>query len=418
MDRALLVGLSLTDTQEDIMRSLDELENLAAALNIKTIDKITQRAKSISPRFFIGSGKVEEIKKMIEVLDIDIVIFDDTLSPAQIKNLEATLDRQIIDRSFLILSIFAERAQSKEAVLEVALAQKLYLLPRLIGMDKSLSRQGGGSYNAKGPGETKLEMDRRRLLDDIHQIKIELDKIKKEKQISRQRRKKNQIPVVSLVGYTNAGKSSLMNSLSKMLNHGSEDVFEKDMLFATLDTKSKRLQKDNYPPFILIDTVGFVSKLPPELINSFETTLSDVVDADLLIHVCDGAYYNPLQLETTKTVLKRIGADHIERILVMTKKEIALKAPEISEDYIYVSNRTYENINHLIESIYGHLYNDRLITILHIPFDQGHVINELKENNTVLEVSYIETGTLIKTILTKAQQSKYKSYIHQQNKAS
>ena len=412
MDRALLVGLSLTDSFDQIMMSLDELENLALALNIKTIDRVTQRAKTISPKFFIGKGKVDEIKKMIEVLDITIVIFDDTLSPAQLKNLEITLEVQIIDRSFLILSIFSERAQSKEAVLEVALAQKLYMLPRLTGMRSSLSRQGGGSYNAKGPGETKLELDRRRILDDIHTIKTELVKIKKEKDIARQKRLNNQLPVVSLVGYTNAGKSSLMNSLANALNHGSDDVFEKDMLFATLDTKSKRLQKENQPPFLLIDTVGFVSKLPPELINSFETTLSDVVEADLLIHVCDGAYFNPLHLETTKAVLKRIGADHIERLLVLTKKEIAITTPNLNEDYIYVSNRTKENIDTLIDAIYGHLYQNRRIAILKIPFNQGQIISEIKEHNTVLEIAYADDGTLIKTILTEGQLAKYKGYIY------
>ena len=417
MDRALLVGLSLTDSLEQIMVSLDELENLALALNIKTIDRVTQRAKTISPRTYVGRGKTDEIKTMIDVLDIDIIIFDDTLSPAQLKNLEAFLEVQIIDRSFLILSIFAERAQSKESVLEVALAQKLYMLPRLTGMRSSLSRQGGGSYNAKGPGETKLELDRRRILTDIHNIKSELEKIKKEKDISRQKRQKNQLPVVSLVGYTNAGKSSLMNSLAHALSHGSEDVLEKDMLFATLDTKSKRLQKDNNPPFLLIDTVGFVSKLPPELINSFETTLSDVIDSDLLIHVCDGAHYSLLHLETTKSVLKRIGADHIERLLVFTKKEIALKAPDLNEDYIFVSNRTKENIDQLIDAIYGHLYQNRRIAILKIPFNQGQIISEIKENNTVLEIDYVEDGTLIKTILTQAQLAKYESYIYSKDVA-
>ena len=275
MDQALLVALSYKESTEETEASLNELEHLALALDIKTKDKVIQNAKTITSKFYIGSGKVAEIKTMIQVLDVDIVIFDDTLSPAQLKNLEQELETQVIDRSFLILSIFAERAQSKEAVLEVSLAQKMYMLPRLIGMSNSLSRQGGGSYNAKGPGETQLELDRRKILNEISVIKHELAKIKAEKQVSRKQRIKSQIPVVALVGYTNAGKSSLMNSLSSYLHNTSDPVFEKDMLFATLDTKAKRLQKDNYPPFILIDTVGFVNKLPKELLRSFETTLSE-----------------------------------------------------------------------------------------------------------------------------------------------
>lgn len=411
MDQALLVGLSYKESTEETENSLNELEHLALALQIKTKDKIIQNAKAITPKFYIGSGKVAEIKQMIAVLDIDIVIFDDTLSPAQLKNLEKELDIQVIDRSFLILSIFAERAQSKEAVLEVALAQKMYMLPRLVGMSSSLSRQGGGSYNAKGPGETKLEMDRRKLLSEISFIKHELTKIKAEKQISRKQRIKSQIPVVALVGYTNAGKSSLMNSLSSFLNNTSEPVLEKDMLFATLDTKAKRLQKDNYPPFILIDTVGFVNKLPHELIKSFESTLSDVVGADLLLHVADGAYFNHHQIDTTKEVLQIIGADQIERLLVLTKKEIALSKPPIDEDYIYVSNRTKENIDVLVDSIYGHLYKTNRIQLLKIPFDQGQIYSHLKENNTILETRYEEDGTYVKVILTPDQTTIYKDYI-------
>jgi len=411
MDQALLVGVSYYETPEQTLRSLDELEHLALALDIKTKEKVTQNVKEISSRFYIGSGKVEEIKTIIAVLDIDIVIFDDTLSPAQLKNLEKELDIQVIDRSFLILSIFAQRAQSKEAVLEVALAQKSYMLPRLIGMGNSLSRQGGGSFNAKGPGETKLELDRRRLVNEIAVIKRELQKIHAEKQISRQKRIKNQMPVVALVGYTNAGKSSLMNSLSSYLNHPSDPVLEKDMLFATLDTKAKRLQKDNHQPFILIDTVGFVNKLPHELVRSFETTLSDVIQADLLIHVVDGAYYSPLQLETTKSVLKSIGADHIERLLVCTKKEIALSEPNIQEDYIFLSNRTKENIDALVSAIYGHLYKTNRIQYLKIPFDQGQVYAQIKENNTVLETKYDADGTYVKAILTPDQTIMYEKYI-------
>ncbi|MFA5470992.1 MAG: GTPase HflX [Acholeplasmataceae bacterium] len=411
MDKAILVGLNVNQNEESVRKSIDELEHLAFALDIKTKDKIIQNAKQITPKYYVGSGKVQEIKKMIEVLDIDIVIFDDTLSPAQLKHLEKELDVQVIDRSFLIMSIFAIRAQTKEAKLEVALAQKNYMLPRLIGLGNSLSRQGGGSFNAKGPGETKLELDRRKLLREIYQIRQELEKIKQEKEVSRKQRTKNQIPVVALVGYTNAGKSSLMNSLSDALSHESEQVLEKDMLFATLSTKAKKLQKENMPPFILIDTVGFISKLPHELIRSFESTLSDVIQADLLIHVVDGAYFDQLQIDVTKSVLASIKADQIERILVLTKKEIASSYPTIDEDYLFISNRTKENIDQLIDTIYGHIYQENRIHILRIPFDEGQIFSSLKENNTILETKYEADGTYVKTILTPEQEKQYKKYL-------
>ena len=411
MDKAILVGLNVNQNEDSVRKSIDELEHLALALDIKTKDKIIQNAKQITPKYYVGSGKVQEIKKMIEVLDIDIVIFDDTLSPAQLKHLEKELDVQVIDRSFLIMSIFAIRAQTKEAKLEVALAQKNYMLPRLIGLGNSLSRQGGGSFNAKGPGETKLELDRRKLLREIYQIRQELEKIKQEKEVSRKQRTKNQIPVVALVGYTNAGKSSLMNSLSDALSHESEQVLEKDMLFATLSTKAKKLQKENMPPFILIDTVGFISKLPHELIRSFESTLSDVIQADLLIHVVDGAYFDQLQIDVTKSVLASIKADQIERILVLTKKEIASSYPTIDEDYLFISNRTKENIDQLIDTIYGHIYQENRIHILRIPFDEGQIFSSLKENNTILETKYEADGTYVKTILTPEQEKQYKKYL-------
>ena len=411
MDQALLVGLNINGQYDQMAKSLDELEHLALALGIETKEKVIQNAHSITPKYYIGSGKVQEIKQMIPVMDITMVIFDDTLSPAQLKNLEKELEVQVMDRSFLILSIFALRAQSKEAVLEVSLAQKLYMLPRLIGLGNSLSRQGGGSYNSKGPGETKLELDRRKLVREISIIKKELEKIDAEKELSRKQRKKNQITVVALVGYTNAGKSSIMNSLSEFLHHDSEPVFEKDMLFATLDTKAKRLKKQNYPPFILIDTVGFVSKLPHELIRSFESTLKDVIEADLLLHVVDGYQFDQQQIDTTKSVLKSINADEIERLLVFTKKEIAEKNPPVDEDYIFVSNRTKENIDTLVDAIYGHIYKESRITHLLIPFDQGQVYSQIKENTTVLETKYDENGTFVRVILTPDQQTLYKKFI-------
>lgn len=411
MDQAILVGINLNGQYEDALESLDELKHLALALDIETKEIVLQNVNKISPRYYIGSGKVKEIKTMIDVMNIDIIIFDDPLSPAQLKNLENELEVQVMDRSFLILSIFALRAKSKEAVLEVSLAQKLYTLPRLVGLRNSLSRQGGGSYNAKGPGETKLELDRRRLEHEIGFIKNELNKIKAEKMITRKQRQKNQIPVVALVGYTNAGKSSLMNSLSSALGHDSDPVFEKDMLFATLDTKAKRLQKQNFPPFILIDTVGFVRKLPHELVNSFESTLSDVIEADLLIHVADGYAFDISHIDTTKFVLRSIGADQIERILVLTKKEIATEFPLINEDYLFVSNRTNENIDSLIDAIYGHLFKESRITYLLIPFDQGQIYSKIKDACTVLETKYLDVGISVRVILSPDQQIQFKSYI-------
>lgn len=410
-DRAILVGLELLSAQYKMEDSLEELENLAKAVQIKTVDKFIQRAEKINPRFYVGSGKVQEIKKSIEVLDANIVIFDDPLSPAQIANLEKELDCQVIDRSFLILSIFAQRAQSKQSMLEISLAQKEYMLPRLIGLGKSLSRQGGGSYNAKGPGETKLELDRRKLTSEITAIKRELAKISTEKDISRKRRIQNGIPIVALVGYTNVGKSSLMNSLSEKIGTTIDNVLEKDMLFATLDTKTKRMQKENYPPFLLIDTVGFIRKLPHELIRSFESTLKDVIDADLLIIVADGAYFNLLQIESTINVLSRIGANATKKLFVLTKKEIAITTPLFIDDYIFVSNRTKENIDELITTIYNNIYSENRIVSLKLTFSQSNIFNTLKESTTIINIDYLDDGYLIKTILSKKEYNKLKDYI-------
>lgn len=400
--RAILVALNYKTDLNLTKISIEELKGLAHANRIKVVDTVIQSSDRIDPRFYIGSGKVNEIKHSIEILNIDVVIFDDTLSPAQIRNLESVLETQIIDRSFLILQIFAERAKTRQAMLEVSLAQKLYLLPRLIGMSKSLSRQGGGSFNAKGPGETKLELDRRKIHEEISQIKAELKEIKKTLEINRKQRIENEIPVVALVGYTNAGKSSLMNYFSEHYAQDKTLVFEENMLFATLDTKAKRIKINNYPPFILIDTVGFISKLPPELINSFESTLSDIQSAQLILHVIDGLNPTELEIQLTQQILKNLGILDTPRVLVVTKRDLRLYPPILKDDYLYVSSKTGEGMEELIQSIFSNIYKDSRIYKFIIPFQDMRIFDEIKNDITVLDMNYVENGLELRALIPQA----------------
>lgn len=400
--RAILVALNYKTDLDLTKISIEELKGLAHANRIKVVDTVIQSSDRIDPRFYIGSGKVNEIKRSVEILNIDVVIFDDTLSPAQIRNLESVLETQIIDRSFLILQIFAERAKTRQAMLEVSLAQKLYLLPRLIGMSKSLSRQGGGSFNAKGPGETKLELDRRKIHEEISQIKAELKEIKKTLEINRKQRIENEIPVVALVGYTNAGKSSLMNYFSEHYAQDKTLVFEENMLFATLDTKAKRIKINNYPPFILIDTVGFISKLPPELINSFESTLSDIQSAQLILHVIDGLNPTELEIQLTQQILKNLGILDTPRVLVVTKRDLRLYPPILKDDYLYVSSKTGEGMEELIQSIFSNIYKDSRIYKFIIPFQDMRIFDEIKNDITVLDMNYVENGLELRALIPQA----------------
>lgn len=412
MDIAILGAITKGDSIEATTRSLHELKALAETLSINGVEMVIQNRDTPTASAYFGRGKVLEIKQLAETNNASILIVDDTLSPAQIRNLEEILELQIIDRSFLILQIFSLRAQTLESILEVRLAQNQYMLPRLVGLGKSLSRQGGGSYNAKGPGETKLELDRRKLLDDIARVKRELKYIQKAKNISRKQRRRNEIPVVVLVGYTNAGKSATYNSLvSKLENKNEELTFEKDMLFATLDTKSKLLRAPNRPPFLLIDTVGFIHKLPPELVNSFESTLSDIKDADLILHVVDGLNASSEELAITKEILTKLDANEIERLLIVTKSDLLDKPLMLHDDFLLISNKTHDNIDLLVSNIYYHLYNDNVIKELLIPFDQGQIFNYLKNNKNVILTKFLDNGIYLKTSLTPSEVNRFKKYI-------
>lgn len=408
MDKALLVGLD--SGKYNIEDSLNELENLAKALKIDVVEKVSQKREKPSVSTYLGTGKVKEIKQIIEMLEVNIAIFDDELSPAQIRNLEKLLDVQIIDRSFLILSIFSERAKTKTAYIEVSLAQQKYLLPRLVGMRSSLSRQGGGTYNAKGPGETKLELDRRVILKNISKLEKQLKTIEKQTFTERKQRDSSAIPIVSLVGYTNAGKSATLNSLLNYLNIDKANVFEADMLFATLDTTARKIIKKGYPAFLLTDTIGFVSRLPHAFVNSFKSTLNEVTYSDLILHVIDGSHPNKDSFEKiTLNVLQELEANEIPILKVYTRLDL-VNAINYNNGLL-ISNKTYENIDLLINKIHQLLFGNEIIVELKIPYKEHKIIHQLNNETRIINQQHYDEGTVISVKLFEKQLSDYKKYI-------
>lgn len=413
MEKAILVGLHLEDAREDIHESMEELKNLALACEIESVDTVIQNAKKIIGATYIGTGKVKEVKMAVDVLNADLVIFNDELSPAQIRNLERELDTKVIDRSLLILNIFATRAKTKEAMLEVELAQLRYMLPRLIGLSSSLSRQGGAGFNAKGPGEKKLELDRRIIENQISRLKNELDGLVKNRETQKQRRQQSNIPVVALVGYTNAGKSATLNSIYQRFMHQEEKiVFEKDMLFATLGTHTRRIKMDNNQTFLLVDTVGFISKLPTHLIKSFRSTLEEVLDADLILHVVDASNKNyPEHLHVTHQVLRELGADTLEQYYVFNKADLLHEQFFLPMDNaVLISNKTGFNMDLLINVIKEKIKKTTYIRELLIPYSDGKQLNFLLENATIFTKQYTDNGTLIKVELDEYLFKLYKHY--------
>ncbi|MBF4693827.1 GTPase HflX [Fusibacter ferrireducens] len=413
--RAVLVGLyqGLKD-EFDIRESMNELAELTLAAGAEVADIIIQNKASIEAATFIGAGKVEEVKMAIQDTESNIVIFNDELSGAQIRNLENLLETTVIDRTALILDIFAVRAQTKIAKLQVELAQLRYRASRLTGLGASLSRTGGG-IGTRGPGEQKLEIDRRRINERIDEIRKQIKESEKNRTVQRKLRKKMEVPVVALVGYTNAGKSSILNYFINHSIEGEPDkqVFEKDMLFATLDTFARRIVLEDKKEFILTDTVGFVSKLPHSIIDAFKATLEEALGADILLHVVDASNDSyKMQMEVTKQVLNELHAGDKEMITVFNKMDLVPdKVIGDLEESVHISAKTGENIALLVEKIKTHLFSHMKKVIFVIPYTDGKAASYICETYKVDKIDHLEMGTYIETEVSEADYNKYKHYL-------
>lgn len=406
---AILAGIQL---REDISYSMEELAGLAEADGVAVAGQMIQSLERPNTATLIGKGKVEELAELCRNMEADMVIFNDELSGVQLRNLEEALEVRVIDRTILILDIFADRAVSREGKLQVELAQLQYRMPRLTGFGRSLSRLGGG-IGTRGPGEKKLETDRRHIAGRIDDIKAELARIGKTRQVQRSGREKSQIPVVALMGYTNSGKSAIMNRLLQLSEREDKTVSSQNMLFATLDTQHRKITLEQGSEFILIDTVGFVSRLPHSLVEAFKSTLEEVRYADLLIHVVDSSYENrDFYMEVTNKVIKQIGAGDKDQIVAYNKMDIAKSVPlDVSgHEAVYLSAKTGENINVLVEKIREKIFGGRVEMTLLIPYQRGDITSYLCENAQIFSMEYEEEGTLLHGKLEREDALRYGSF--------
>ena len=411
-EKVLLVGANVNDNK-DFLLSMIELASLAHALDLEVINSISQNVKDITSTHYIGTGKVNGIKSYVKENDIDVVIFNNELTALQLKNLETDLNVRVIDRTMLILEIFAKRAKSKEAKIQVELASLEYMRPKLIGSNINLDRQRGGNKN-KGVGEKFLELDKRKIDYKINDLKKELIEIEKQKELTSKLRNSNRIPKVALVGYTNAGKSSLMNCLLNLYGESEEKfVFEKDMLFATLDTSSRKINAYG-KSFILSDTVGFVSSLPHHLVKAFKSTLDEVKNADVLLHVIDITSPNYLrEKKVTEETLKQILNDEEKKTInVYTKIDLPTSnLIELEDNEVFVSSKDNEGIDDLIVMILNMAYSDLIECKMFIPYEESNVVFELNKNSFINVKEERETGYYLEVECNNIDYKKYNKFV-------
>ncbi len=438
MERALLVGVNLNDG-EDYLTSLKELGALAEACEMEVTATAEQTLDQVHKAFYIGTGKVEEVKELAIECDVDVIIFDNSLSPMQMRNLQERLEKPILDRSTLILDIFARRARSREAKLQVEVARLQYMLPRLVGLHAALSRQGGasGSMSNRGAGEKKLELDRRVLEKRLSQLRRELKEVGQERETQRKQRMKTGMPRVALVGYTNAGKSTLLNAMLELYGTDEVDaeekkVMEKDMLFATLDTTVRKIAPQDHHAFLLSDTVGFIHKLPHNLVEAFQSTLEEAKEADILLQVVDysDAHYRD-QIAVTNQTLHKLGADGVPMLYVYNKADLVepeglpglagtepgkllQSLPVAAQDSIYMSAKERVGVEELIGLIETKLSGGYRDCTMLIPYTDGRAVSYLNEHGVVRQTQYLEEGVQLSLQCREEDYQFYRDYLCQE----
>lgn len=412
---AILFGVNLQFAKEEFEYTMQELKALAEACHIEVVGEVFQNLNRVNKSTYIGTGKLEELTFLLNETEAELLICNDELSPSQIKVLEEKLETTVKDRTMLILDIFAERAKTREAQMQVEVAQLQYMLPRLMDQRASLGRQGGGAgLKNRGAGETKLELDRRKVEKRIAFLKKELENLTAQRKTQRNARMKSDIPIVSLVGYTNAGKSTIMNAiLEKFQASPEKTVFEKDMLFATLETSVRKIELTNKKSFLLTDTVGFVNKLPHHLIKAFRSTLEEVVHADLIIHVVDCSEKNDqLFMEVTDATLKSIGIQNKPIIYAYNKADlIDFEIPYVKDDCVFLSAKERVGLDELIQVISKHIFKDYVKCEMIIPYQEGQLLSYFMNHASVEAVEYLENGTKLKMECKFRDFKKYQKYV-------
>ena len=408
-ERAVLVGLNadcFTQAQTATDETLEELEALLETAGGFCTAKILQNKHTPDPHSFIGEGKAQEVRMLVEATNSTMVVFDNELSPSNIRALEEIMGVTVLDRSALILDIFAQRAKTKEGRLQVELAQYKYLLPRLSGMGKSLSRQGGG-IGTRGPGETKLESDRRHIRERIARLQMELEQVRQVRGVQRERRMKNSVPVVAIVGYTNAGKSTLLNQLTDA------GIPANNRLFDTLDTTSRQLTVSDNLDVILSDTVGFIAKLPHHLVDAFRATLEELEYADLLLHVIDSSDPNREEhIRVVDSLIAKLAKPGTPVLRCYNKADLVEKTEiPIGEDVVAISAKRGSGMEALLSAIENALGQARHHVVLTLPYSMGGMVDTLHSNAKVNSMEYTGDGIVVDTVLDDILYGRLKEYI-------